>query len=102
MTNRRQFVLRLLPLAGTFALQPGIVRAAEPPELTESDPLAKALGFDLDTNKVDHAKYPTHAKEQDCGNCLHFKAPGAARAVCDLFNKTVPKGGWCSAWAKRV
>ena len=102
MTNRRQFVLRLLPLAGTFALQPGVVRAAEPPELSESDPLAKALGFVADANKVDQAKYPMHTKEQDCANCLHFKTPGAAHALCDIFSKSVPKGGWCSAWAKRV
>ena len=102
MHSRREFVLRLLPLAGTAALLPGIARAKEPPALTESDPLAVALGFRADTGKVDQAKYPMHTKEQTCGNCLHFKTPGAAHALCDLFSKTVPKGGWCSAWAKRV
>jgi High potential iron-sulfur protein len=43
-----------------------------------------------------------HTKEQMCANCLHYMKPGADRARCYIFNKTVPKNGWCSAYVKRA
>jgi len=102
MTTRRQFVLKLVPLAGAAAMLPRLAAAQELPALTEADPMAKALGFSLDTSKVDQAKYAKHTKEQSCASCLHFTKPGADSAKCDLFNKMVPKGGWCSGYSKRA
>jgi hypothetical protein len=101
MTNRREFVLKLVPLAGAAAVLPRVALAADVPVLTEADPMAKAMGFRLDTTKADSAKYPKHANDQMCAKCLHFTQPGADSAKCDLFSKIVPKGGWCSGFSKR-
>jgi hypothetical protein len=101
MNNRRRFVL-LLPVAGVSIMSGTFARAAELPALTESDPMATALGFTLDTKHVVQSKYPTHVDSQTCGNCLHFLKPGADRAECDIFKKTVPKAGWCAAYVKRA
>jgi High potential iron-sulfur protein len=102
MNSRRKFVLQLAPLAGAAALLPRIALAEDIPALTETDATAMAFGFKLDTTKVDQSKNPTHTKEQTCGDCLHYQKAGAPTARCDIFNKTVPKGGWCMAYAKRA
>ncbi len=101
MTNRREFVFKLVPLAGAAAVLPRVALAADVPVLTEVDPMAKAMGFRLDTNKADNTKYPKHSTDQMCAKCLHFTQPGADSAKCDLFSKIVPKGGWCSGFSKR-
>jgi hypothetical protein len=101
MNGRRHFVLQLAPLAGAATLLPQLARAQNLPALSETDPMAIALGFRPDTTKVNQSKYPSHANDQTCGNCLHFLPPGGASARCDLFSKTVPKDGWCSAYARR-
>jgi hypothetical protein len=100
MTNRREFVLKLVPLAGAAAVLPRVA-FADVPVLTEADPMAKAMGFRLETKNADQAKYPKHTNEQSCASCLHFTQPGADSAKCDLFSKIVPKGGWCSGYSKR-
>jgi len=46
MTKRREFILKLVPLAGAAAVVPCIA-LAEVPHLTESDKVALALGFHL-------------------------------------------------------
>jgi hypothetical protein len=101
MSSRRQFVLKLVPLVGVAAFMSRAAEAQDVPALTETDPMALALGFKLDTAKADQAKFPKHAKDQTCASCLHFIKPGAESSRCDLFNKTVPKGGWCSGYSKR-
>lgn len=101
MSSRRQFILQIAPLAGAAAVLPRIALAEDLPALTETDPMAKALAFKLKANEVDPKTYTTYTKEQTCGNCQHFMKAGAASARCDIFNKTVPKGGWCSAYVKR-
>lgn len=101
MTSRRQFVLKAIPMAGAAALLPRFAAAQDVPALAETDAMALALGFKLDTAKVDQAKYAKHAADQSCSSCLHFTKPGAPKARCDLFNKTVPQGGWCSGYSKR-
>jgi hypothetical protein len=100
MTNRRDFVLKFIPMAGAAAVLPGVA-LADVPVLTEADPMAKAMGFRTDTNRADQAKYPKHTPDQMCAKCLHFTVPGADSAKCDLFSKIVPKGGWCSGFSKR-
>jgi hypothetical protein len=102
MNGRRQFVLKVIPLAGAAAMLPRMAAAQTVPALTETDAMAVALGFKLDTGTVDQAKFPKHTKEQSCASCLHFTKAGADSARCDLFNKMVPKGGWCSGYSKRA
>jgi hypothetical protein len=101
MTNRRQFMFKVLPLAGAAAVLPRVAFGADVADLTEEDKMAVAMGFRLSTDKVDQAKYPKHTAEQKCAVCLHFTKPGEDKARCDLFNKAVPKGGWCSGFSKR-
>jgi hypothetical protein len=101
VNKRRQFVLKVAPLAAAALVLPRIAPAQGLPALTETDPMAVALGFRLDTTKVDQAKFPKHTNGQMCASCLHFTKPGAEAARCDLFNKIVPKGGWCSGYSKR-
>jgi hypothetical protein len=101
MTTRRDFVLKLVPLAGAAVALPQFAAAQDVPKLTETDPMAVALGFTLDTKKANQTKYPKHTNDQSCASCLHFTKPGTDESRCDLFNKTVPKGGWCSGYSKR-
>jgi hypothetical protein len=72
--------------------------------VSESDPMAMALGFRTDATKADKAKYPNYAPGQMCGGCqLYLGKPGDATGPCTLFqNKLVPAKGWCSAWAKKA
>jgi len=101
MKSRRDFVLKLVPMVGAAGVLPRIA-LADVPTLTESDPMAKVMGFRLDTTKANQAKYPKHTNDQMCARCLHFTNPGADSAKCDLFNKIVPKGGWCSGFTSRI
>ena len=100
MNKRRDFILKIVPAAGAVAVMPGISRA-QVAHLTETDKMAVAMGFHLHTKDADQKKYPKHSEEQFCGRCLHFTTPGQDEARCDLFNKIVPKGGWCSGFSKR-
>jgi hypothetical protein len=100
MTERRDFVLKIFPLAGAVAVLPHSA-FGEIAHLTETDKMAVAMGFHLHTKDADQKKYPKHTDEQFCGRCLHFATPGSDEARCDLFNKIVPKGGWCSGFSKR-
>lgn len=100
MTNRRDFTFRVISLAGAVATHQRVA-AADVPVLTESDPMAKVMGFHLHTKDADEKKYPKHTEDQMCARCLHFTEPGKDQARCDLFNKIVPKGGWCSGFSKR-
>jgi hypothetical protein len=102
MTQRRDFILKLIPMAGAVAVLPRVASAADLPALTEEDTMAKAMGFVLHTDKANQTKYPKHTNEQACAKCLHFTEPGKDSARCDLFNKVVPKGGWCSGFSKRA
>jgi hypothetical protein len=101
MSKRRAFILKLVPLAGAIAVLPRVAAAVDIGPLAEDDKMAVTLGFRLHSDKADAAKYPKHTNEQVCGKCLHYKTPEADSARCDLFNKSVPKGGWCSAYSKR-
>jgi hypothetical protein len=100
MLKRREFLLKLAPVAGTAVVMPRLA-LADVPALTEDDKMAIAMGFRLDTEKADQAKYPKHANDQTCSKCLHFGSRDAAVARCDLFNKMVPKGAWCSGYSRR-
>ena len=101
MNTRRQFILKVIPLAGAAAVLPRAA-LADVPVLTETDKMAVAMGFRLHTKDADQKKYPKHTEDQMCAKCLHFTEPGKDQARCDLFNKIVPKGGWCSGFSKRA
>ena len=71
--------------------------------VSETDPQAAAVGYKVDTTKVDKKKFPKHAVSQQCSNCaLYQGAATAAAAGCAIFpGKQVAGKGWCSAWAKK-
>ena len=101
LDNRRTFLFRL---AGGSAVLASSALAQPAPKLPETDPQAIALGYRLDTTKVDAKKFPKHEVAQKCGNCqLYQGAANDAFGPCPLFaGKLVSVNGWCSAWVKRA
>ena len=77
--------------------------AAPAVKLDVNDAQAKALGYILDTSKVDPKANPLHKPEQKCSNCLQYQGKAAdAEAPCTIFaNKLVVGAGWCKVWAKK-
>ena len=100
MNSRRKMVIQVLSLAGASVALPRPA-LGDVPVLTESDPMARAMGFRLHTADANQVKYPKHSTDQSCAKCMHFTVPGSKAARCDLFNKIVPMGGWCSGFSKR-
>lgn len=68
--------------------------------VSESDPMATALGYKTDATKAGNRKDNTAV----CSNCsLYSGKPGAADGPCSVFGgKLVDAKGWCSAWAKKA
>lgn len=102
MSNRRQF-LKSIPfmVAASAVCVPGMAHAQA--KVEEKDAQATALGYKIDTTKVDKAKYPKHDVSQHCGNCALYQGGTAATGACPLFvGKVVENKGWCSAWAKKA
>jgi hypothetical protein len=77
--------------------------AAASPKLDPNDPTAKALGYAVDSAKVDGAKYPAHKPDQKCTNCVQFQGKATdAAGGCNIFpGKQVEGPGWCTAWTKK-
>ena len=90
----------VLPLSVLFT---GSRAATALPALDPNDPTAKALGFSLDSSKVDAGANPTHKAGQRCGTCAQFLGKaGDATGGCNIFaGKSVPQTGWCKVWAQK-
>jgi High potential iron-sulfur protein len=108
MDSRRRFLFKLAASASApVALGSRVFGQAPPPpppvKLEESDPVATALGYKTDTNKVDKTKYPQHKDEQVCSGCALFTPKaGEEFAPCSAFGgKLVANKGWCAAYAKK-
>ena len=102
--NRRRWIklsgqsllLSLGALFASFVSNRGLLPQAvaeDPPRLKTDDPTASALGY-VEVSKK---------SGQDCAKCLHYKAIGKKKVgTCAIFqSKSVPAGGWCSAFAVR-
>ncbi len=102
MTNRRQFVLTVLPAAA--AIITGGSAFAQAARLDEKDPQAVGLGYRHDASKVDTKKYTQWAAGHNCANCQLFQAkPTDAWGPCAAVGgKQVNAKGWCIAWAKKA
>ncbi len=95
-SNRRVFLMHVV--AGGTALATVPVVQAQEEKVTETEPYAKSMGFRVDTNKVDQAKYPRHdAATQQCSKCqLYDGKPGDALGPCSFFGgRLVSPNGWC-------
>jgi hypothetical protein len=105
MNTRRTFLRNLVTSVGSPALlcSRGFAQTPPPAKLEETDPVAMAFGFKLDTTKVSAQKYPLHTNEQKCAGCtLYQDKPGETSAPCTAFGgKLVPTAGWCAAYAKK-
>jgi hypothetical protein len=103
-TNRRTFVIHSITGAGALALASVSNTAAAQAMVAETDPQAKALGYNPDSTKVDKVKYPKHDNSQVCHTCALFQGKVTdAAGICPLFaGKQVAGKGWCSAWAKKA
>jgi hypothetical protein len=102
--NRRKFIVQLAAGASALALSRlGLAEDAKPP-LTEDDAYAKSMGFKLDTNQVDAAKYPKHSAEQSCVTCqLYSGNEGDELGPCSFFGgRLVPPTGWCRNYKART
>lgn len=96
--NRRTFMLHVVAGASALATALPATAADEIPteKVTEADPYAKSMGFRLDTNNVDKAKFPRHTIEQHCSECqLYSGKAGDALGPCSFFKRLVPPTGWC-------
>ncbi|OOG47059.1 high-potential iron-sulfur protein [Rhodanobacter sp. C01] len=94
--SRRRF---LKIVAGSAAVAvvagglPRLVRAADLPPVTETDPTAKALGYVEDASKSVNAR---HKAGDDCSNCQFYSGAATGRGPCQLFpGKSVNAKGWC-------
>jgi hypothetical protein len=107
MNSRRHFLRKLAISAATPAALVGLLPAQDTPpavKLEENDPVGLALGYKMDTTKVDAQKYPQHKPDQKCSNCALI-TPGAPEGEfipCTAFqNKLVHSNGWCAAYARK-
>jgi hypothetical protein len=107
MNSRRHFLRKLAISATAPAMLGGRLLAQETPppvKLDEADPVAVALGYKMDTTKVDAQKYPQHKAEQKCSGCALVTpgAPAGEFLPCTAFQgKLVATNGWCMAFVKK-
>lgn len=99
MTTRRVFMMQ--SVVGASALASGVVMAAAPAMVAETDANAKALAYVVDATKSKNAKYKAG---MICSNCALYQGKaGEASGPCPLFaGKQVNAKGWCSAYAKKA
>jgi hypothetical protein len=71
--------------------------------LDPNDPQAKALGYVVDTTKVDAKTNTTHTPEQKCAKCLQFQGkPTDKTGGCNIFmGKSVAANGWCKVYGAK-
>ena len=101
MSNRRDFIVKFGLGASTLAVANAW---AQPTALAETDTQATALGYKVDTAKVDATKFPKHSVAQKCNNCALYQGKATdAVAGCPLFPRKLVAGkGWCDAWAVKA
>ena len=95
--SRRIFMLEVVATSGALAFNRVFAAEESTEKVTESDPYAKSMGFKLDTNQVDQAKYPRHDATQHCAACqLYSGKPGDALGPCSFYGgRLVAPTGWC-------
>lgn len=101
-SRRRLLTGALLGAALPTAQLLSTAQAAAPlVPLDPNDAQAKALGYVVDTTKVDSKANPAHKPDQTCTRCLHFAGKPTDKAGgCNLFpGKSVAGAGWCKVYA---
>ena len=102
---RRQFLqLSAVAAAGVLVVPGRPAQASDLPQLSEDDPMAKAMKYTHDASTVDPSTRNNPAAEQNCANCALIQGEdGAAWRPCQIFpGKAVNANGWCSVWAPKA
>lgn len=108
-SSRRSFLATaaVAASAALVGLRPRSARAAGEslPHLSEADPLAKSLGYQMNAKNVDRSKFPTYKPGEHCGLCRFFQGkPGQTSgfAGCQIFaGYAVNADGWCASFNAR-
>ena len=94
--SQQRRVLLIRALAGSAFVPTSLLRALAAEKLNPADPYAKAMGFRLNTEEVDQAKYPRHAVDQHCQVCQLWNGGDKDFGNCSFFDGAItPKNGWC-------
>ena len=98
--SRRTFLITLATTGSAICSTGSFAQA----RLEEKDPQGVALGYAVDSSKVDAKKFPKHDNGQLCNGCALWQSkPADAQGNCSLFaGKQVSAKGWCTAWAKKA
>lgn len=106
--DRRSFIkLGLQTGGGVLALSAIPMQLTAQDMVSESEPLAQAMGYVTDATKVDTTKFPKRAGEaganQFCYTCaLYAGEADSESAPCSIFqNRLVAGKGWCNAWVAK-
>lgn len=102
---RRQFLqLSAVAAAGVLVVPGREAKASDLPQLSEDDPMAKAMKYTHDASTVDPSTRNNPAAEQNCANCALIQGEdGAEWRPCQIFpGKAVNANGWCSVWAPKA
>jgi hypothetical protein len=117
-TSRRSFLKRGLICLSTACLVSGLPDFVQYSEaevtkkaLNPEDPVAKGLGYVVDSTKVDSAELAKKGQpdplKQRCSTCILFKNGGqkvegaeGEYGDCSIFPMSVVNAnGWCKSWA---
>ena len=102
---RRKFIqLSAVAAAGCFVNPGREAVASDLPQLSEDDPMAKAMKYVHDATTVDPSTRNNPAPEQNCANCALIQGnEGDTWRPCQIFpGKAVNAAGWCSVWAPKA
>ncbi len=102
--NRRNLIKLIAVGAAGAAVLP---KAVASERLSESDPIAVALGYKDDASTVDVTKFPKRAgaagSKQLCSNCTLYQPSDATHGKCVAIpGKLVAGAGWCNVWAPKA
>jgi hypothetical protein len=109
----RRGALRSIVAAGAALLTgagPGSAVAQAPgasgklPHVSQSDPLAKSLGYTDDASKADKAKFSNYKPGETCSKCrFYMGSSGQKYGPCQIFvGKDVSATGWCTSFAAKT
>ena len=107
--SRRAFLASAAVAASVavIGLRPRTASAAgeKLPHLSESDPLAKSLGYRAHASAVDRKKFPAFKPGDRCAMCRFFLGtPGekTGYAGCQIYaGYSVNADGWCASFNAR-
>ncbi|MBW4053329.1 MAG: twin-arginine translocation signal domain-containing protein [Proteobacteria bacterium] len=108
-SSRRSFIATaaVAASAALVGLKSHSARAAGEnlPHLSESDPLAKSLGYQMTAQNVDKSKFPTYKPGERCADCRFFQGTAGEKSGfggCQIFaGYSVSADGWCASFNAR-